>query len=172
MDPRLSVGGLGAAFSDAFVVRNAGGRVTWDVVRSLLIAWRVLDVRELVVVHHTDCRMMTFTDVQLRRATGVGEGTNMDFLTFTHLDPSVIADVDMLRRSPYFGDAIPVSGCVWDLARAELRSVVLDQRSRLAVTSPRRASSAAQGARPAGRTTDNRAAISVPTGGIWRLGGT
>jgi len=170
MDPRVRVDDFGPAFRDAFVFRNAGGRVTWDTLRSVLVAWRALGVTELVVVHHTECRMNQLTDDQLRQATGIGTGANMDFLTFTDLERSVLDDLSLLQRSAYIANAVPVSGFVWDLRRAELRAVAVDERSRFA-TAPRGAGSKVERVgRPSTTPASGRATISVPTGGIWRLG--
>jgi carbonic anhydrase len=169
MDPRVEARAFGPAFRRAFVLRNAGGRATHDVVRSLVIAWRVLDVTEFVVVHHTDCRMMAVTDDQLRADLSrvvTADVTEMEFLTFSDLRASVVQDVDRLRRSRYLADGLPVSGFIWNLAGRELQAVVIDPRGRFAGARRRSAGPGQgpeRGARPPGGT------IALPSGGIWRL---
>jgi len=155
MDPRVQVGDFGPAFDGAFVLRNAGARATHDVVRSLIVAWRVLGVHEVVVVHHTDCRMMAVTERELRDdiAAVVGpDAEEMDFFTFTDAHTSLEEDVHQLERSRYLAGHLPVSGFIWDLDARELEAVVIDPRSQLA---------------PADRPTGDRA--SSPDGSAARL---
>jgi len=165
MDPRVNVRDFGAPFRGAYVLRNAGGRATQDVVRSCVVAWRLADAKELAVVHHTDCRMMTVTDDKLRddlaNTTGA-DVTGMEFLTFTDLRGSVEQDVERLSKSRYLA-TVPVSGFVWDLGARQLQPVVIDRRSRFAGRT-RGPSSDAGGRRGAGRASTT---IAVPTGGIW-----
>jgi carbonic anhydrase len=156
MDARIRVDRFGLAAAQVNVLRNAGGRASDDVIRSLLVAWRILDVQEFLVVHHTDCRMMATTDERIRQdvtaASGV-DASRLEFLTFTDLRASVAEDVDRIRRSPYLADAVPTSGYVWDLRAQKLQPVVVDRRARAA------GAAAATAARPSG--------AAVPSGGIW-----
>ncbi len=128
MDARLDPAKfLGLAEGDAHVIRNAGGRASGDAIRSLVISYRLLGTREFVVIHHTDCGMLTFTNEdlrgQLRRDPGA-DASHIDFLPFSDLDQSVRDDVETLRRSPIIPGDIAVSGFVYDVRSGRLREVV------------------------------------------------
>src|SRR5215467_16010686 len=88
MDARLHPARfLGLELGDAHVIRNAGGRASDDALRSLAISQQLLGTREVVVIHHTDCGMLTFTDPQLREKirNDLGTDTDQEFLSFTDL---------------------------------------------------------------------------------------
>lgn len=128
MDARLDPARfLGLDIGDAHVIRNAGGRASGDAIRSLIISARLLGTREFVVVHHTDCGMLTFTGEGLRRKlkeeTGA-DASGIDFLEFSDLDESVREDVRRIRESPFIPGDIPVSGFVYDVRTGRLREVV------------------------------------------------
>jgi carbonic anhydrase len=171
MDGRVPVQRFdGLAGGEVHVIRNAGGRTSDDVIRSLVVAWRVLGVQEFIVVHHTECRMMATTNDALRADltnTVHVDTAALDFLVFDELRASVEEDVRLIRRSPYLADIVPVSGFVWDLRASRLEAVVVDPRSRFAVKVQTRR----DGAVPLNSPRKKRSPISVPTGGIWRLGG-
>src|SRR5215469_4223100 len=104
MDARLDPAKfLGLQEGDAHVIRNAGGRASADALRSLVISQRLLGTREVVVIHHTDCGMLTFSNEQLRdrirQELGADAG-GIDFLPFSNLEESVRQDVATLRTSP------------------------------------------------------------------------
>ncbi|MDQ3889799.1 MAG: carbonic anhydrase [Actinomycetota bacterium] len=126
MDARLDPARfLGLEEGDAHVIRNAGGLVTDDALRSLVISHWLLGTGEFFVVAHTGCGMLTFTneDVQtlLRERVGV-EATEIDFHPFPDLDESVRASVRRVRESPFLAD-VPVSGWVYDVTTGRLREV-------------------------------------------------
>ncbi len=124
MDARLDPArALGLEEGDAHVVRNAGGRAA-DALRSVIISQQLLGTREVVVIHHTDCGMMTFTDEQLRARleSELGQDTELQFLSFADLDQSVRDDVTALRASPLLLD-VPVRGFVYDVKTGRLREV-------------------------------------------------
>jgi carbonic anhydrase len=99
MDPRLQIrGALGLDADDSFVLRNAGGRVTDDVLRSLVLCTRMLDVTDIGVIHHTDCRLQEHTDEELRLKTG----TDLDFLSISDPVTSISEDVGRLESSGLF----------------------------------------------------------------------
>lgn len=107
MDSRLDLNrALGIATGDAHILRNAGGRITQDMIRSLTISIRLLNVREVGVVHHTGCALQGVDNDTLARRTGVA---GMDFLPFRTLDDSLMADVDAVRKA----DILPPHGIVW-----------------------------------------------------------
>jgi carbonic anhydrase len=127
MDARLDPAKfLGLAEGDAHVIRNAGGRASGDALRSLAISNRLLGTQEYVVIHHTDCGMMTFTNDQLRdrlrQELGADAG-DVDFLTFADLDDSVREDVAAIRSSPLLPQDITVTGFVYDVRTGRLRQV-------------------------------------------------
>lgn len=130
MDARLHPAKfLGLDLGDAHVIRNAGGRVSDDAIRSLVISERLLGTQEIVVIHHTDCGMLTFTNAQLaekiRDDLGVDVG-DRDFLPFSDLEQSVRDDVEILRQSPLIPRSIPIAGAIYDVHTGQLREVVRD----------------------------------------------
>src|SRR5215210_2500183 len=104
MDARLDPAKYaGLSEGDAHVIRNAGGRASDDAIRSLAISQQLLGTREIVVVHHTDCGMLTFSNDHLRaklRDELGADASNVDFLPFGDLEQSVRDDVQTLRSSP------------------------------------------------------------------------
>ncbi len=111
---------------DAHVIRNAGGRVSEDAIRSLVISQRLLGTQEIVVIHHTDCGMLTFSNADLaakiRQDLGVDVGER-DFLPFPDLEQSVRDDIATLRASPLIPSGIPVSGAIYDVRTGVLQRV-------------------------------------------------
>ena len=130
MDARIDPAkALGLNEGDAHVIRNAGGRAA-DALRSLAISHELLGTREVVVIHHTDCGMLTFAndDIRQRLADNLGPeasaaAARVDFLPFPDLDQSVRDDVASIRSSPLIPDDIPVTGFVYDVATGRLREV-------------------------------------------------
>ncbi|HEL2058215.1 TPA: carbonic anhydrase [Streptococcus suis] len=127
MDSRLHVAqALGLALGDAHILRNAGGRVTEDMIRSLVISQQQLGTREIVVLHHTDCGAQTFTNeefaVQLKRDLGV-DVTGQDFLPFTDIEESVREDIALLKQSPLIPADVEISGAVYDVDTGRMTEV-------------------------------------------------
>ena len=127
MDARLDPAKfLGLGEGDAHVIRNAGGRASEDAIRSLIISYKLLGTHEFLVIHHTDCGMLTFTNGQLQEQLRRDLGANasaVDFLPFTDLEESVRHDVKTVRSSPFFPKDIAVSGFVYDCRSGRLREV-------------------------------------------------
>lgn len=127
MDARLDPAKfLGLSIGDAHVIRNAGGRVSDDAIRSLVISQRLLGTTEIVVIHHTDCGMLTFSNEQLTTKILEDLGsdtTGQDFLPFTDLEQSVRDDIAAIKSSPLIPDSIPVSGAVYDVKTGKLSPV-------------------------------------------------
>lgn len=125
MDARIDPAkALGLEEGDAHVIRNAGGRAG-DAIRSLVISQQLLGTREVVVIHHTECGMLKFTNEQLHQKVHdeLHAHVDFDFLPFTDLDQSVRDDVEAIRTSPLlFKDAL-VSGFVYDVKTGQLRKV-------------------------------------------------
>ncbi len=119
MDSRLHVApALGLALGDAHILRNAGGRVTDDMIRSLVISQQQMGTREIVVLHHTDCGAQTFTNEAFADHIQQELGVNVagqDFLPFTDVEDSVREDMELLRQSPLIPEDVVISGAVYDV---------------------------------------------------------
>ena len=128
MDARLDPAReLGLEEGDAHVIRNAGGRASDDALRSLIISHQLLGTREFVVVHHTDCGMLTFTNEEIReqlRRDFDADASAIDFLPFSDIDQALREDVERIQASPLLPADIPVSGFVYDVRTGRLRRVV------------------------------------------------
>ncbi|MDQ3533911.1 MAG: carbonic anhydrase [Actinomycetota bacterium] len=118
---------LGLDVGDAHAVRNAGGRVSGDAIRSLVISQRLLGTNEVVVIHHTDCGMLTFSNddlvAKIREDLGA-DASDHDFLPFGDLEQSVIDDVAAVRSSDFIPDDIPVIGAIYEVETGRLKEVV------------------------------------------------
>ena len=115
---------LGLEIGDAHVLRNAGGRVTDDVVRSAVVSSWLLGTREFLVIHHTDCGMTKFTDDVLhgmiQDATGI-DVSDEEYLSFSDVDESVREDVARLRDLKTLPEGVTVAGLVYDVRTGALR---------------------------------------------------
>jgi carbonic anhydrase len=107
---------------DAHLIRNAGGLVTDDVLRSLAISHWELGTQEVVVIAHTRCGLLTLDESELRAKIGRGS-TRVDFLPFRDLEASVRDGVRRVRESPLLPDAFGASGMVYDVETGRLRVV-------------------------------------------------
>lgn len=120
---------LGFEEGDAHVIRNAGGRAE-DALRSLVISQQLLGTREVALIHHTDCGMLTFGNEELRARLGnelgpvaARDAAGIDFLPFTDLEQSVRDDVAFLRRSALIPAEIPIRGFVYDVRTGRVSEV-------------------------------------------------
>jgi len=101
MDPRIQLSkALGSQAEASFVIRNGGGRVTDDVFRSLVLCTRVLNVTEIMIFHHTDCRLQEFSDEELSIRTGA----DIDFMSFMTLTESITQDINRLQAYNMFNN--------------------------------------------------------------------
>jgi carbonic anhydrase len=126
MDARLETGViLKLVEGDAHVIRNAGGVVTDDVIRSLTISQRLLGTREIMLIHHTDCGMLTFTDEDLKQQILVDTGLKPAFAmeTFKDVDADVRQSMARVNASPYIPHKHEVRGFVYDVDSGHLREV-------------------------------------------------
>jgi carbonic anhydrase len=126
MDARLHVNMiLGLEVGDAHVIRNAGGAITDDAIRSLLISQRLLGTREIILIHHTDCGMLTFTDdavkAQVQADTGIRPAFALE--AFPDLDEDVRQSIARIQASPLIPHRDSVRGFVYDVHTGELREV-------------------------------------------------
>lgn len=126
MDARLALGPLlGIGAGDAHVIRNAGGVVTDDVVRSLTISQRLLGTREIMLVQHTDCGMMSFTGSELRDTIEQETGVRPPFAmqTFTDLEGNLRESIARLAASPFLPHKDAIRGFVYEVETGRLREV-------------------------------------------------
>jgi carbonic anhydrase len=127
MDARLNVYGiLGLAEGEAHVIRNAGGVVTDDEIRSLAISQRLLGTEEIILIHHTDCGMLTFTDDEFRKSiqdeTGIEPGWAAE--SFPDLDADVRQSIARIKANPFVPKTDSIRGFVFDVATGKLDEVV------------------------------------------------
>ena len=126
MDARLNPYGLlGLTEGDAHVIRNAGGVVTDDEIRSLAISQRLLGTEEIVLIHHTDCGMLTFTDDDFKRSVQDDVGIKPEWATeaFTDLDEDVRQSIARIKASPFIPRKQSVRGFVYDVETGALREI-------------------------------------------------
>jgi carbonic anhydrase len=145
MDARLDPAKFaGLSEGDAHVIRNAGGRASEDAIRSLVISYKLLGTKEWLVIHHTDCGMLTFTNDIIRDLlsksletariengqwtdVGGGGGSNaadyIEWLAIKDLKQSVVFDVTRIRTHPLVPTTIPIYGYVYDVSNGKLIEV-------------------------------------------------
>src|SRR5712692_4956391 len=127
MDARLHPARfLGLQEGDAHVIRNAGGRASDDAIRSLVISQQLLGTNTVVVIHHTDCGMLTFSNADLRTKLHQELDVNadhIDFLPFKDLEQSVRDDVATIKASPLIPKNVEVSGFIYDVRSGRLLPV-------------------------------------------------
>src|SRR3954466_1369398 len=126
MDARLNPYGiLGLQEGDAHVIRNAGGVVTDDEIRSLSISQRLLGTEEIILIHHTDCGMLTFTDDDFKRQVQDDTGIKPEWAAeaFSDLDEDVRQSIARIKASPFIPRKDSVRGFVYDVKTGELREV-------------------------------------------------
>src|ERR1700757_3873693 len=128
MDARLTAEpALGLKTGDAHIIRNAGGIVTEDALRSLIISHYLLGTREFIVINHTDCGMLTFKDEDLRSklqsAIGTAAVAPAAFHAFSELEQNVREQIQKVRAHPWIPKDIPVRGFVYDVKTGRLNEV-------------------------------------------------
>jgi carbonic anhydrase len=126
MDARLNVYGmLGLQEGDAHVIRNAGGVITDDEVRSLAISQRLLGTREIILVHHTDCGMLTFSDDEVKQQIqdDVGIKPHFSMEAFSDLEEDVRQSIARIQASPFIPHKDSVRGFVYEVETGRLREV-------------------------------------------------
>ncbi len=127
MDARLNVYGiLGLNEGESHVIRNAGGVVTDDEIRSLAISQRLLGTKEIILIHHTDCGMLTFTDDEFKKSIQDETGIKPEWAAeaFPDLDEDVRQSVNRIKASPFIPHTDQVRGFVFDVATGKLDEVV------------------------------------------------
>ena len=126
MDARLNPYGLlGLQEGDAHIIRNAGGVVTDDEIRSLTISQRLLGTEEIILIHHTDCGMLTFTDDEFKASIQMDTGIKPEWAAeaFSDLDEDVRQSIARIRASPFIPNKNSIRGFVYDVETGRLREV-------------------------------------------------
>jgi carbonic anhydrase len=126
MDARLNPYGiLGLREGDAHIIRNAGGVVTDDEIRSLAISQRLLGTEEIILIHHTDCGMLTFTDDEFKRSVQDDVGIKPEWAAeaFPDLDEDVRQSIARIQASPFIPRKDSVRGFVYEVETGRLREV-------------------------------------------------
>jgi carbonic anhydrase len=126
MDARLNPYGiLGLAEGDAHIIRNAGGVITDDQIRSLAISQRLLGTDEIILIHHTDCGMLTFSDDEFREQIQADTGIKPPWAAeaFADLDTDVRQSIARIQASPFIPVKSSVRGFVYDVHDGSLREV-------------------------------------------------
>lgn len=129
MDARLNPYGLlGLHEGDAHVIRNAGGVVTDDEIRSLAISQRLLGTEEIILIHHTDCGMLTFSDDEFRRQIEQETGVKPEWAAeaFDDLEGDVRQSIARIRASPFIPNKDRVRGFIYDVHTGHLAEVALE----------------------------------------------
>lgn len=144
MDARMDPVAFAGLSDDAYIVRNAGGRVTEDAIRSLVVSAKMLGTKEWFVIHHTGCGMVSFTNEEMHALmkeslgpsrhtekgwenttseVGAGADVTMDFMPFADPVESLIEDVRKLRAHPLVSPKIPIYGYMYDIETGALTEI-------------------------------------------------
>lgn len=126
MDARLDVHGmLGLGLGDAHVIRNAGGVITDDEIRSLVISQRLLGTTEILLIHHTGCGMLTFSDDEVADGIETDTGVRPPFAlkAFPDLEENVRESIDRIKTNPFIPNKDAVRGFVYEVETGRLREV-------------------------------------------------
>jgi carbonic anhydrase len=127
MDTRLSIRTLGLKTGDAHIIRNAGGIVTDDALRSLLVSHYLLGIQEIMVINHTDCGLLLTTEEDLRKrivdATGTAAVAPALFYAFKDIDENVRQQLQKLHSHPWIPKTLTIRGFVYDVKTGLLREI-------------------------------------------------
>ena len=128
MDARLTVEQVcGLKTGDAHIIRNAGGLITEDALRSLVISHHLLGTREVLIINHTDCGMLTFRDEdlreRLRKETGAAPETPRRFYAFSDIEENLRRQIQAAREHSWIPAGITIRGFVYDVRTGSLREV-------------------------------------------------
>lgn len=127
MDVRLSIRTLGLREGDAHIIRNAGGIVTDDTLRSLVVSHYLVGTAEFMVINHTDCGLMHTSEQRMRariqNRTGTAAVAPASFYTFQNVEENVRHQLQKLRTHPWVPKTVAVRGFVYDVTRGRLREI-------------------------------------------------
>jgi len=135
MDARIHPeAALGLSIGDCHLIRNAGGRVSDDALRSLALSQQLLGTNEIYIIHHTDCGMLTFKNEDIRgllkerlgAAAGEAAGA-IDFLPFPELEQYVLDDIAIVKNSPLINPGVPIVGGIYDVKTGKINFVASDE---------------------------------------------
>jgi carbonic anhydrase len=128
MDTRLSISTMGLKTGDAHIIRNAGGIVTDDSLRSLVVSHHLLGTEEIMVINHTDCGLMHTTEDDLRNRiqnrTGTAAVAPAFFYAFQNVEQNVRHQMQKLRTHPWIPKSVTIRGFVYDVTTGRLREIV------------------------------------------------
>ena len=134
MDTRLSIRTLGLKTGDAHIIRNAGGIVTEDSLRSLVVSHYLLGTEEIMVINHTDCGLMHTTEQDLRariqNRAGTAAISPAYFYAFQNIEENVRHQLEKLRSHPWIPKEVVVRGFVYDVTNGKLREVKAEEKVR------------------------------------------
>jgi carbonic anhydrase len=135
MDARLTVEDfLGLKTGEAHIIRNAGGIATEDAIRSLIISHELLGTEEFLVVNHTDCGMLSFTDGELRKKLSEkykADASQLKFHSFPHIEANVKNQIDKIKSTPFLPKDIQVYGFVYDVRTGKLKQVAEEEEEQI-----------------------------------------
>jgi len=127
MDTRLSIRTLGLKTGEAHIIRNAGGIVTDDTLRSLVVSHHLLGTEEIMVINHTDCGLMYTSEQDLRATiqnrTGTAAVVPAFFYAFENVEENVRHQLQKLRTHPWIPESVAVRGFVYDVETGALREI-------------------------------------------------
>lgn len=127
MDTRLSIRTMGLKTGDAHIIRNAGGIVTDDTLRSLVVSHHLLGTEEFMIINHTDCGLMHATEEELRaqiqNRTGTAAVAPAFFYAFKNIDENVRHQLQKLRTHPWVPKEVSIRGFVYDVVTGLLREI-------------------------------------------------
>jgi carbonic anhydrase len=131
MDARLHPEkALGINIGDSHMIRNAGGRVSPDALRSLAISQQLLGTNEIYIIHHTDCGMVTFKNEDIRgllKERLGADASDIDFLPFGDSEKSVLDDIAIVKNSPLINPGTPIVGFLYDVRTGKVSVVGTDE---------------------------------------------
>lgn len=127
MDARISVNEvLGLKIGEAHIIRNAGGIVTDDALRSLIVSHEMLGTEKIIIINHTECGMATFNDEDLQKRISEkynSNASNIKFHSFSDLEENVKDQIKKIRTSPFLSDIASVHGFIYDIKTGKIREV-------------------------------------------------
>ena len=130
MDTRLSIRTLGLQTGDAHIIRNAGGIVTEDALRSLVVSHHLLGTEEIMVINHTDCGLMQATEQELRtriqNRSGTAAVSPAFFYAFQNIEENVRHQLEKLNTHPWIPKTVAIRGFVYDVATGKLREITVN----------------------------------------------
>lgn len=127
MDARISINEvLGLKLGEAHILRNAGGIVTDDVLRSLIVSHELLGTERIFIINHTECGMATFKDEDLQKRLSEkykSDASNIKFLSFGDIKENIESQMEIIRNSPFLSDIISVHGFIYDIRTGKISEV-------------------------------------------------